>query len=144
MTKGLHWKGDSVRERVTKALTEAYIDWHLIAEQSIKAELYPKHGYDTGTLNRSIHAESATYIWAEDHVPRTRSSPERGGQRFKPTITRHKIMGGIGSGQKYAIYVHQGTKKRVGLYYIYEGIKQVEHRWAEVLDYRARQYSDRH
>lgn len=132
-----------MKRQIKDAMTEAYVDWHLIAEQSIKSELFPGHGYDTGTLNRSVHAEGDDYNWAGDNVPRTRSSPERGGKRFKPTVTKDKISGGIGSGMVYALAVHQGSKHRVGLRYIIIGVLEVQDRWSEVIHARALQHADR-
>lgn len=140
---GLNWKGKTVQQKVTLALTEAFIDWNLIAEQSIKAELFPGHGYDTGTLNRSVHAESTTYNFAGDNVKRSLNTPERGGRRFSPSVSKKRIAGGLGSGQSYALIVHQGNKSRVGLHFILFGVDKVKDAWGGIIDRRAKEYSDR-
>lgn len=107
------WRGKEVKEELIDILAESLVDFDLAFEKSAKDELWPGKGVDTGSMQNSVHAAPVTYNFPADHsYP---DGPERGGQRFKPTLRGNRIEAAVGSGQKYAIFYHQpGTTRSWG------------------------------
>lgn len=94
------WHGPQISRKVVRRAKRAMADIALAGEKGAKAHLYPGHGYDTGSLKRSIHVAKPGYNWESDHsYP---NGPERGGQRVMPGEDMELT---IGSGQDYAHWV---------------------------------------
>lgn len=81
-------------------------------------------GERTGTLKRSIHAAPPDYAWARDDVEPGPGTPERGGKDFEPEVTAKKVTGAVGSGMRYAIYLHQ-SRDSEGAHYILRAFEKV-------------------
>jgi len=120
MAKGfrLRWKGAEARVMVIKAIIGGVNEFHLDVEREAKAILQPGHGVVTGTLRRSIHADSPTYTWGSDDVAPTPGAPERGGTGEMPQEQGNAVVGTIGSGLSYAKPVHDGHGSFGGYQYI--------------------------
>lgn len=103
----LEWFDEDIEEDVVEAVNEAHADLMLDAERWSKRQLYPGHGYDTGTLQRSIHVAEPMYPWDRDHVEPTPHTPERGGKKIEPRRHRGRWALELGSGQRYAWIIHQ-------------------------------------
>lgn len=127
----LNWRADEVKREISAALKETLVDLLLEAEVEAKKELYPGHGYLTGTLQKSIHGAAHDYNWRQDDVEPSPGAPERGGKRFEAKIDGNRVRGALGSGLKYAIYPHQGTRrmKRPGYKYIFIGFDRAQRRY---------------
>jgi len=110
LTFTLEWRGESVTEEAKEGIEEGMIDFLGKVEDNCKQFLYPGHGFDTGSLQRSIHVDEPSYNWFADHVDPSFGSPERGG--FPKGIWEADLFRAVlGSGQDYAIYLHQGTSR---------------------------------
>lgn len=133
----LTWRGPRVREKLIDALSATLVEFDQAAERDAKQRLFPGHGYDTGTLQRSIHAAAPDYNWHEDDVPRSTDTPERGGRNFTPEVQRKKILAAVGSGMRYAIYVHQSWYR-----FIRDAVINMASRLDGILDYHVRTRSD--
>lgn len=120
----LDWQGDRMKEQITAGLSEALVDWLLLAEQDAKGRLFRGHGEDTGSMKRGLHASPASYNFAADHA--YPEGPERGGQRFTPERTEDRISAALGSGQGYAIYPHQGTRSMRALHYLTDAVENTK------------------
>ena len=122
------WLGKQVealaKERASLALAEIGIR----AEKYAKDELYPGHGYLTGTLQRSIHLAQPDYNWWKDDVEPSSTTPERGGKYVYPTFYRGRARLLLGSGMHYAIYVHQGHRSFGGYHFITKALSLVVRR----------------
>ncbi len=131
----LHWKGDEVYSQVQGVVADGLRDWLLETEGQCKGVLYPGHGEDTGSLKRSIHAAAPDYNWPSDHsYP---NGPERGGRSFEPLIGSENVSAAIGSGQKYAIFYHQGTRTIRGDRFIVRPVFGNSKRLVSLIEQRA-------
>ena len=131
MAKGfrLEWKGKEARGRVVRAVIAGLNEFHLEVEREAKAILQPGAGVVTGTLRRSIHADSPTYNWEDDDVAPSPEAPERGGTGGMPEEQDDLIVGTIGSGLVYAMPVHDGHGSFPGYFYIDLGY---DHEWEKL------------
>lgn len=84
----LNWMGAEVLNQLSRRLTAALDEIDLRIESRAKQELRPGHGKRTGTLQRDIHSTPA----------------RREGIR---------IVGVVGAGRHYSIYVHEGVKAKM-------------------------------
>jgi hypothetical protein len=105
----LDWRGETVAEAITAAISAAMATSFLLGEEVAKGVLVPGHGYDTGTMQRGTHVAAPGYPWPADNVEASPSSPERGGQRVEPLQRGPQgvLALELGCGQDYAIYYHQ-------------------------------------
>lgn len=108
----LVWRGAEVLRQAETLMGEALGSVALEIESEAKRELYPGHGVDTGTLQRSIHVATPGYNWAGDNVKPSERSPERGGRRVNGLVLI------VGSGMDYALAVHQGSGNRDGYHFL--------------------------
>ena len=122
MTFVLHWEGDYVLEICGSALVSIASTFCLEVEKEAKAELYPGHGYLTGTLQRSIHIAPLDYFWPADHLEPTVYTLERGGVIPKVTWQGLLFMFEVGSGQSYALDIHQGSGRKSGIPFVTIGL----------------------
>lgn len=107
MKARLKWRGKHVLKQLTKNTDAGLAKFTIAVANDAKDQLYPGHGVDTRTLQKSIHAASADYPWPRDDVEPDAFTPERGGHRVLITTEGNKRMASVGSGQKYAFFVHQ-------------------------------------
>jgi hypothetical protein len=129
----LAWNGEEVGAELMELAAKAFVEavapeWESFA----KAQLWPGHGVDTEALQKSIHMAPAGYDWSADDVPPSPAAPERGGQRFTPEITDFVFEAEFGSGQSYALYVHQGVN-REGIPFISRTLEALGPRTAEIV-----------
>jgi len=135
----LDWKGADARERVVKAIIGGVNEFHLEVEREAKRILQPKgKGVITGTLRRSIHADSPTYTWGSDDVVPSKGTPERKGTGEMPLEQGNTVVGTIGSGLVYAMPVHEGHGSFAGYQYITRGYEKVQHKLPDKLKKHAR------
>ena len=102
----LVWKGAEARDRVVRAVIAGLHEFHLEVEREAKAILQPGAGVITGTLRRSIHADSPSYNWEGDDEPPSKTSTNRGKSGGLPEEEGDIITGTIGSGLTYAMPIH--------------------------------------
>ena len=140
MAKGyrLQWKGVQAKQQVVKAIIAGVNEFHLEVEREAKAILQPGHGVITGTLRRSIHADSPTYTWGSDDVPATPGSPERQGTGEMPLEQGNTVVGTVGSGLVYAMPVHEGHGSFPGYQYIKRAHEKIGPKLPEKLEKHAR------
>lgn len=122
----MDWRGGEVLEEVEAALIEILADFGLTVESEAKQELDKGHGVKTGTLRRSIHAGKVDYNWAGDDVEPSEGSPDRGGQKVRPSRAQKQMTLAVGSGLKYALPVHQGHGSFKGYHYLVNGLDKAE------------------
>jgi len=121
----LVWRGKEVAEAVlTKTVSPALAEAGLRVESKSKQKLRASkqernakgkavfvkgggHGVRTATLRRSIHTAAPGYSWASDDVEPASGTPERGGTKHDPGKVGDRLTVQVGTGMRYAIYVHQ-------------------------------------
>ena len=104
----LAWKGDELLMQATHGAGVVMAAQLFAAEQNAKADLYPGHEYDTGTMQRRTHVAQPKYNWDADHVEPTSTTEELGGKIVLPDFVRGKKLAlELGCGQKYTIFYHQ-------------------------------------
>ena len=101
----LTWRGKQVTEELYRDIAKAVGEIGLEVERGAKMELYPGHGYDTGSLKRSVHTAHPRHSFKGEHsYPR---GPERGGNLVIGQIGLDGVPAiAVGTGQNYAQYVH--------------------------------------
>jgi len=130
------WRGEEVLQKATIAASGGLAEFGLEAEKAAKQELYPGHGYLTGTLQRSTHVATPGYSWLSDNVEPSESSPERGGQLAVPGRVGNKLALELGSGMRYAVPVHQGHHGREGYHWLVIGVQKTVSKIAAILEKR--------
>jgi hypothetical protein len=133
MTK-LDWRGQQVTDEVIKRLKDALVEFGLRVESDAKQELYPEHGVVTGTLRRSIHTATPGYNWEGDDLPPAAGTPERGNQPVEPKLDGDKLFIQVGSGLKYALWVHQGTENFAGYHFISNALESNRDQFPKILE----------
>ena len=121
MTVRLTWRGPQVAAEVMRDVVgPAMAEIGLRVEGEAKHELRKGHGVLTGTLRRSIHAAGANYAYSGDNVEPGAGTPERGGSQppAAETVT-------VGSGMRYALWVHQGHGSFGGYHYLTNAVDKV-------------------
>ena len=121
----VNWQGKKVLAKITPGLVNGLVEFSGAVEQASKRQLYPGHGFLTGSLQRSLHADNHDYQFRNDNMPATASTPERGRKTFIPKIVRDIIRAAIGAGQRYALEVHQGAGNFAGYHYITNGLQNM-------------------
>lgn len=120
----LRWNGKRVFELLSDDIGEGMVDWGIQdLEPAIDSELYPGHGYDTGTMERGTHVGPAHHNYGGENVPAAPGTPDRRGRRYRPQVSGNRISGSVGSGQSYAMIVHQGGNGRHGLHFITDPVQ---------------------
>ncbi len=127
MPARVDWYGGRVLSLFERAERRTLTRVGTNVQDEAKIRLYPGHGYDTGTLQRSIHAATPGYDWEGDNVPRSPFTPERGIEDAQPA----RVAGGalaiqIGSGQDYSLWVELGTAYFLGYHYLEDALAAVE------------------
>lgn len=101
----LVWRGKQLTEYIVADMRMAVGEIGLAIEQGAKGDLYPLHGYDTGSLKRSIHTAKPGHSFKGEH--RYPDGPERGGRLVPGELgTDGNPQIAVGTGQDYAHYVH--------------------------------------
>lgn len=134
---GLRWNGDAVFKDVEAAASATLQRFGLRHEGEAKKELRKGHGVLTGTLRRSIHTETPSYVWISDNVPPSESSPDRGGDAPKPEKKRDVLWITTGSGLVYALAVHQGHHDFGGYHYMTLSFDKLNGQKAIIDDFRS-------
>ena len=123
----LNWRGDEVVKLTEEQAMAIMGEVGLTAEGESKKELKKGHGVKTGTLRRSIHAESPKYNFAADNVEPSSGSPERGGKIVEAVKDgSHRFIVALGSGLAYAMKIHQGWGSFLGYHYITIGVDKTK------------------
>jgi hypothetical protein len=113
----LKWN-DNLLDQLRNNIAAACVGIGHAGEGLAKQNLWPGHGYETGAMQRSIHAAEPGYNFGQDNVEPGPGTPERGGQAFEPRVKKRKVAFALGSGQKYAIWQHEGTRRFSGVKFI--------------------------
>jgi hypothetical protein len=89
----------------------------LTVEQESKRELYPEHGVDTRSMQKSIHTAKPGHHWGSEHdYPR---GPERGGVYTPGVLKGSTLRLSVGSPQDYSLIVHSVRQR---YYFIMNGL----------------------
>ena len=101
----LNWRGAQVLEQVERSVGDALGDIGLECEKAAKANLYPGHGYDTGSMQRGVHCAKPGHNWEALH--QYPDGPELGGVH----VRGEKGWDGLlhiecGTPQLYSLIVH--------------------------------------
>lgn len=136
----LNWKGKEAATAVKRnVVAPALGEIGLRVETAAKRQLYKGHGVRTGTLRRSIHTATPGYNWQGDNMEPSASSPERGGQPALPEMESDQLVVQVGSGLRYALFVHQGDEGFEGYHYLVNGVEEVRPQVPAILQkHRAR------
>ena len=118
------WNAKGVLEEVARRAEAMLVRFALAAETGAKAELYPGHGVQTGTLRRSIHVSAPGYPWGGDDAPPGEGTPERGGRSVKPERRGKTLVVQLGSGLRYALPVEKGHHSFGGYHYLERGLQK--------------------
>lgn len=123
----LNWRGDEVVKLTEEQAMAIMGEFGLTAEGESKKDLKKGRGVKSGTLRRSIHAESPQYNYAGDNVEPSSGSPERGGKLVKAVRDgSHRFVVALGSGLVYAMKIHQGWGSFLGYHYITNGVDKTK------------------
>lgn len=115
----LNWKGDEVLKQTIELLKKAVGEIGLSVESEAKQELQPGHGVITGTLRRSIHTAEPGFGWSGES-----GGGEGGGASVEGQEVGGKIVVEVGTGLKYAIWVHQGHHSFGGYHFLTNGVNK--------------------
>ena len=118
----MNWKGGLAEGQIEQALSAALVEIGQQIEGEAKKVLKPSahttvngrrvwirgggKGVRTATLQRSIHAESPDYLYRNDNVVPSSSTPERGGGAPRPKRSGNRLIITVGSGMEYAMIMH--------------------------------------
>ena len=103
----LKWHGDEVKKEFVEGLKSGLLEFGFNHEREAKAQLYFGHGKASGTLQRSIHAASPHYDFAQDDEPPSENSPERSGTGGGAELVGDKVIIKVGSGMIYAARIER-------------------------------------
>jgi len=103
----LNWRGKPTQDEVVEILGAALVEIGLRIEGEAKKQLWPSHGKLTGTLQRSIHAASPDFNFAQENVQPGDNTPERSNPgAVTPQLLGSRLMIAVGTGMEYAMWVH--------------------------------------
>ena len=118
------WFGPEIVDEVENNIPNILGEIGLLVEGFAQDQLWPGHGLLTGALLGSLHTAKPGYNWAADHFDTSKGPgfPRRGG-RLALAINRGGIYWlQVGSGQNYAMPVHQGHRSFIGYHYLTIGL----------------------
>jgi len=129
----LDWRDEDVKRIVRENGAAIISEFALTVEGESKKELEKDHGVETGTLRRSIHVVLPGYDWSGDDVEPDPGTPERGNALVTPDTNSTELTVEVGSGENYAMAVHQGHHKFQGYHFITNGLNKSKEKLPSII-----------